>query len=79
MLLDYLQQMVKRENIWVALPKEVNRWWRARSEMKLIKKDGDWEIQGAESDRARIAFAVLKGDRVTYEFAGCGAEKNVRS
>jgi hypothetical protein len=78
-LLDYLRQMVDRENIWVALPKEVDRWWRARSEMKLVQKGDDWEVQGPDSERARVAYAVLKGDRLTYEVAGCTAEKGVRS
>jgi hypothetical protein len=70
-LLDYLRQLVSSENIWVALPKEVDRWWRARSKMELVKKGDDWEIQGLESERARVAFAVLKGDRLTYEVTDC--------
>jgi peptidoglycan/xylan/chitin deacetylase (PgdA/CDA1 family) len=78
-LLDYLRQMVKRENIWVALPKEVDRWWRARAEMNLVEKGGEWVIEGPESERARVAFAVLRGDRLVYEVAGVAAEKNVRS
>jgi hypothetical protein len=78
-LLGYLRDMVERENIWVALPKEVDRWWRARNEMKLVKKGSDWVIEGPDCERARIAFAVLKDDRLTYEFAGVAAEKNVRS
>jgi len=78
-LLSYLQQMVERENIWVALPKEVDAWWRARAEMNLVKKGGDWVTEGSGCERARVAFAVLKGDRLTYEFAGCAAEKNARA
>jgi hypothetical protein len=78
-LLDYLQQMAERENIWVALPKEVDAWWRARAEMNLVKKGGEWVIEGPGCERARVAFAVLKGDRLTYEFAGCTAEKNARA
>ncbi len=78
-LLAYLQQMVKRENIWMALPKEVDRWWRARAEMVLVKKGGEWAIEGPESERARVAFAVLRGDRVVFEVPGVDAEKDVRS
>lgn len=70
-LLDYVRQLVSRENIWMALPKEVDRWWRARSKMELVKKGDDWEIQGPENERARVAYAVLKGDRLTYEVADC--------
>jgi len=76
-LLDYLQQMVGRWKIWVALPREVDQWWRARSKMKLVRKDDDWEIQGPESERAQIGYAVLKDGRLTYEVAGCAAEEGV--
>lgn len=65
-LLDYLHQMVDRERVWMALPGEVDRWWRARSQMKLVQKDGHWEIEGPECNRARIAYATLNGERLVY-------------
>jgi hypothetical protein len=77
-LLKHLQEMVARERIWAALPGEVDHWWRTRSEMKLVQKGGHWEIEGPESDRARIAFAVLSDDGLTYQFADCAAEASVR-
>jgi hypothetical protein len=66
-LLTYLQQMVQREKIWMALPGEIDKWWRARNEMRLVQKDGKWTIEGPESDRARIAFASLDGGQLRYE------------
>jgi len=68
-LLDYLRQMITRENIWAALPGEVDRWWRARSEMRIVQKNGGWEIEGPEAERAQIAFAVVEGDRLVYDIA----------
>ena len=68
-LLDYLRQMVSREKIWAVLPREVDQWWRTRSKMKLVQKGGDWEIEGHGKERARIAYAVLDGDRLVYELA----------
>ena len=65
-LLAYLRQMVEREKIWMALPGEVNQWWRARSEMKLVQNGMRWEIEGPECDRARVAYATLDGDRIIY-------------
>ncbi|MGC2699561.1 MAG: hypothetical protein WA306_05120, partial [Candidatus Acidiferrales bacterium] len=65
-LLDDLRKIVKHEKIWMALPGEVNRWWRARSEMKLVQKGTRWEIEGPDSERARIAYATLDGDRLLY-------------
>jgi hypothetical protein len=68
-LLEYLRQIIEREKIWMALPGEVDRWWRARSQMKLVQEGGHWIIAGAEADRARVAVAVAEGDRLVYEIA----------
>lgn len=68
-LLDYLRQMITREKIWAALPREVDQWWRARAKMKLVRKGTWWEVEGPEAERARIAFAVVEGDRLNYEVA----------
>jgi len=77
-LLDYLQPMIARENIWATLPGNVDRWWRARNQMKVVPSSGGWEIVGAEKERARLAYAVLDGGRVRYELAGVPQE-NVRT
>lgn len=68
-LLAYLEEMAAREKIWMALPGEVNRWWRARNEMKLVQQDGRWTIVGPDSERAQIAFAVLDNGQLRYEVA----------
>lgn len=69
-LLDYLREIISRENIWLTLPREVDRWWRARSRMTLVPNGPNWAIEGPEKERARVAFAVLDGDRLVYEFQG---------
>jgi hypothetical protein len=66
-LLQYLQQMVQREKIWMALPGEVDQWWRARSQMHLVQAEGRWTVEGPQSDQAKVAFAVLDGDNLRYE------------
>ena len=68
-LLDYLRQMIAQEKIWMALPGEVDHWWRARSRMKLVPRGNTWVIEGPEKERARVAYAVRDGDRLTYELA----------
>jgi hypothetical protein len=68
-LLDYLRQMITREMIWAALPGDVDRWWRARSQMSLVAHGDDWEIVGPQSERARLAYAVLDSGRLVYELA----------
>jgi hypothetical protein len=59
-LLNYLQEMIAREKIWAPLPGDVDRWWRARSQMKLVPVGRTWKIEGPGSEKARIAYAVLK-------------------
>ena len=75
-LLDYLRQMVARERIWAALPGDVDRWWRARSQMRLVSRGNEWEIVGPEKERARLAYAILDRGRLMYEVAGASPRKS---
>jgi hypothetical protein len=74
-LLDHLRQMIEREKIWATLPEEVDRWWRARSQMKLVKSGDRWEVSGRGSERSRIAYAVLKNGSLIYELEGVSPQK----
>ncbi len=65
-LLDHLRETCDHHSIWEALPGDVDRWWRARSEMKLVDNNGEYRIEGPESERARIAYATLDGERLVY-------------
>jgi hypothetical protein len=68
-LLDHLRQMIVDEKIWAPLPGDVDRWWRARSQMRLVPRGDEWEIVGQHKERARLAYAVLDGDRLAFEVA----------
>jgi len=68
-MLDYLREMVARESTWVALPGDVDRWWRARSQMRVVSKGNEWEIVGPEKNRARLAYATLEDGRLVYDLA----------
>lgn len=68
-LLGYLRARIAQENIWMALPSEVDQWWRARRQMTLVRKCGDWAIEGPQKERARIGYAVLDGDQLRFEVA----------
>lgn len=65
-LLAHLASLRSERNVWLALPREVNRWWRERSQMKLIQENGRWEIAGPGKERARIAYAAMDGERLIY-------------
>ena len=67
--LDYLRQLIARDRIWATLPGDVDRWWRQRSEMKLIASGDDWKIVGKGSERARLAYASVEGTRLVYRLS----------
>ena len=66
MLLEEVRNL-QSDGAWVALPREVDSWWRKRSEMELIQDGRHWRIEGIGSDHARVAYACLDGDRLVYE------------
>ena len=68
-LLGLLVKMRTENGVWVALPRDVNRWWRQRDRMTLTRKGGEWCIEGDGSERARLAFASLQGDQLVYSLA----------
>jgi hypothetical protein len=65
-LLRHLADLRERDGLWIALPGEVNRWWRNRHHMTLVPDGSGWRIEGPDSHRARVAYATLDNDRVTY-------------
>ena len=65
-LLAHLAQIRSEGQVWMALPKEVDRWWRERAQMKIVGEDGHWRIEGPGQERARLAYAGLTADRITY-------------
>jgi peptidoglycan/xylan/chitin deacetylase (PgdA/CDA1 family) len=69
-LLAYLAQLRDERNVWIPLPHEVDEWWRARGQMQLVNEGGTWTVTGKDSDRARVAYARLQDDSVTYSFDG---------
>lgn len=68
-LLEHLAQMRADEQVWATLPKEVDRWWRDRSQMKIMREGEGWRIEGPGKERARLAFATLVGDQISYKLA----------
>lgn len=66
-LLSYLHGLAVQQRLWFALPGEVDEWWRARSQMRVVLRDGKWCIEGRGSERAVVAFAIDAGDHIEYE------------
>jgi hypothetical protein len=66
-LLALLREFGRRQKMWFALPGEIDHWWRARHEMRIVGEDGNWQIEGKGADHAKLAFARQVGDRLEYE------------
>jgi hypothetical protein len=66
-LLDEVRTLQSNAGVWVALPGEVDRWWRQRHQMKLVQSGGAWTIEGPGSDRAKVAYACLDKGHLVYE------------
>jgi hypothetical protein len=64
-LLEHLSEL-RHEGVWMALPQEVNRWWRERSQTKVVLRDGGWRLEGPAQERGRIAYASIRNGKVVY-------------
>ena len=66
-LLSHLAKLRDERGVWTALPKDIARWWRQRSEMKLVEDKDGLRIEGEGKERARIAYASEKDGRLAVE------------
>lgn len=69
-LLAYVRDLRDEGKLWVALPGDVDRWWRSRNQMVLVRSGDSWRVEGTDSHRARVAYATLKNDHLVYELDG---------
>lgn len=76
-LLAYLAKLCSSAGVWATIPLEIDRWWRMRREMKLVRQGEDWRIEGEGKERARIAYAQLIDGRLSYTFDPAPAERLV--
>ena len=65
-LLAHLAEARDRRNVWIAVPREIDRWWRQRSKMTLVSDGVGWRIEGEGSERARIAYASGKDGKLAF-------------
>jgi hypothetical protein len=69
-LLGHLAQLRAEGGLWTPLPRDVAAWWKLRSKMELVYDGAGWRVEGPGSERARVAYASLAEDGVTYCIAG---------
>lgn len=65
-LLQHLSMLRDTGGVWTPLPRDVASWWRQRSKMRLVLKDGSWSIEGEGKERACIAYAQLHDGKLEY-------------
>ena len=63
---QFLKEMSKRNNYWHALPGKVARWWRERSERKLVQENGELRIV-PPLEHGTIKKIVLVGEELIVE------------
>ena len=66
-LLRMLVRLRTERHLWIALPSEIDEWWRQRREMRPVTEGDSWRVEGPGATRARVAYARLEGGRVVYE------------
>jgi len=65
-LLKHLADLKTNRKMWIARPGEINDWWRARAKMELVQEDNIWRVKGEGSERARVAYACIEDDKISY-------------
>lgn len=72
-LLEYLRELRAKTEVWLALPREIDGWWRARSQMRLLKDGHSWRVEGEQADRAVLAYAKNVNGKLVYELERAAA------
>jgi hypothetical protein len=65
-LLHYIAKLKDERQVWLAMPGEINRWWRQRHRMQLSRTSNGWKIEGEGSERSRVAHARIIDGQLTY-------------
>ena len=64
--MEHLAQVREAQRVWIALPREVDSWWRQRSQMRVVCGESGWHIEGKGKERARLASATLADDELVF-------------
>jgi hypothetical protein len=68
-LLKKLSELRSNHNLWIALPGEIDTWWRQRNQMRLVADGENWKIEGSGAERAYVAYARVHNNKLTYAFS----------
>jgi hypothetical protein len=63
-------ELVAPRNAWIALPGQIAEWWRIRSELQVHRRDNEWQIEGAGSQDAVVAYAFIDAGELHFKLEG---------
>ena len=66
-LLSHLVELRQKRGVWITTPREINRWWRQRAQMRIVEDEQGLRIEGEGRERARIAYASSVEGRLALE------------
>jgi hypothetical protein len=66
-VLSHLASLGASGMTWIALPGEIDHWWRRRQAMTVVPCAGGWRVEGVGNERARVAYLKLEGGQVVCE------------
>jgi hypothetical protein len=66
--MDYVRELGSNGDLWFALPRKVDAWWRGRHQMRVEKKKQSWQITGNDSERFTLVLAADAAGKLAYEF-----------
>jgi hypothetical protein len=65
-LLSHLSHLSRDNGLWLALPREVDQWWRQRAKMRLTQTAQGLRIEGEGASRAQIAYAFEENGKLAF-------------
>jgi glycosyltransferase involved in cell wall biosynthesis len=72
-ILVRLADLRNETGLWIALPKDVARWWKQRNAMQIVGSGSNLHIEGEGKERARIAYASERDGRVVMDLEAAQA------
>jgi hypothetical protein len=75
-LLAHLDRLRSENNVWITIPREVNRWWRERAAMRLVRSPKGWRVEGEGCERARVGYASEQDGRLVLRLDDSSPERS---
>jgi peptidoglycan/xylan/chitin deacetylase (PgdA/CDA1 family) len=66
-LLGLMKKRSEENDVWLALPGEVDEWWRERNAMNFTRENGKWTIEGKGSENATVGYARIENGQLCLE------------